>query len=59
MSVTPRRREVKLFGNPRQSPLHFRLRHGAFKSMLAESLCLAAASACRHVLAIAISDRRW
>lgn len=38
--------------------LHFRLRHGAFKSALAERLCLAASSACRRTLAIAISDRR-
>jgi hypothetical protein len=36
--------------------LHFRLRHGAFKSALAERLFLAAASAYRR---IAISDRRW
>jgi hypothetical protein len=36
--------------------LHFRLRHGAFKSALAERLCLTAASACRRT--IAISDRR-
>ena len=38
--------------------LHFRLRHGAFKSVLAERLCLAATSACRRASAIAISDRR-
>jgi hypothetical protein len=38
--------------------LHFRLRHGAFKSALAERLCLAASSACRRMSAIAISDRR-
>ncbi len=32
--------------------LHFRLRHGAFKSVLAEWLCLAAASAYRRTLEI-------
>jgi hypothetical protein len=39
--------------------LHFRLRHGAFKSAVAERLYLAIALACRRVLAIAISDRPW
>lgn len=38
--------------------LHFRLRHGAFKSALAERLCLAASSASRRALTIVISDRR-
>ena len=38
--------------------LHYRLRHGAFKSALAEWLCLATASVCRRLSAIAISDRR-
>lgn len=35
--------------------LHFRLRHGAFKSALAERLCLAAASAWRRGLEISRS----
>jgi hypothetical protein len=38
--------------------LHYRQRHGAFKSSLAEWLCLAAATAFRRALTIAISDRR-
>jgi hypothetical protein len=37
---------------------HFRLRHGAYKSALAERLCLAATSASRRLLTIAIGDRR-
>lgn len=38
--------------------LHYRLRHDAFKSALAEWLCLAAASARRLAAAIVVSDRR-
>lgn len=38
--------------------LHHCLRRGAFKSALAEWLCLSAASAFRRVLTIGLSDRR-
>lgn len=37
--------------------LHFRLRHGVFKSALAERLCLTAASVCRRALEVARNDR--
>ncbi|HEY1853683.1 MAG TPA: hypothetical protein VGG40_03785 [Solirubrobacterales bacterium] len=37
--------------------LHFRLRHGAFKSALAERLCVTVSSACHRVLEVAGAQR--